>query len=428
VNRDEAQQLISRILDMPREGELQVAIDGQRRLATRFNDCAVSQNALKMQKTLTLTGRIDKKKSSLTINILNDDEVIKRAIKQVFEICKHMPDDEEVMPALGQQLETKEYAFNKASEAMEIETMGKWVAVACDEGKAANVDLAGLLSLAKKFTVYGDSEGGFGYERYHRNDFHVTATGEKGSGWAENQGVTVTQGQVIESTRRAIDKCVRAQNPIVFEPRPTTVILEPQAVGDLMSMAFWYGFDQRAKDEGRSAFTNFNEKLGNLTFFSDPSDTIFPTLSFDSRGQALSKSVWLDSGKIQQLQTNRFWAEKKDIEVKPTPKNIILSGQGTSLEDLIKSTEDGILVSRFWYIRSTDAGTLSFTGMTRDGIYRIKKGKVIHPVVDMRWNESVLNVLKNVSDSGQPVATGEFISMAMPALKVENFNFTSLSN
>jgi predicted Zn-dependent protease len=147
-----------------------------------------------------------------------------------------MPDDEEVMPALGQVLETREFAFNADSEAMEIETMGEWAAAACHQGAAAGIDLAGLLSLGKKFCAYGDSAGGFAYERYHRSDYHVTATGNSGSGWAENQGVSIKRDDVMQATTRAIDKCVKAQNPEVFEPRPTTVILEPQAVGDLMSM------------------------------------------------------------------------------------------------------------------------------------------------------------------------------------------------
>ena len=428
MNRQQAQAFIANILETPHEGELQVTVDGVQRLGTRFNDCAVSQNALKTQSTLTLTARLEQKKASVTINALDDKAMVKSAIKQVYATCAHMPDDEEVMPAMGEVLEAKAYAFDAESEALEIETIGEWTAAACKEGAAADIDLAGLLSLGKMFCAYGDSAGGFAYEHYHRSDFHVTATGNSGSGWAENQGVTIQQEDVLAATRRAIDKCVKAQNPEVFEPRPTTVILEPQAVGDLMAMAFWYGFDQRSKDEGRSAFSNYDKALGKLSFYSDPACEVFPTISFSSDGQALGKSLWLDEGKIQQLQTSRYWARKNKLGVKPTPNNIILTGQGESLDELIQSTEDGILVTRFWYIRSTDASTLGFTGMTRDGTWRIENGEVTHPVVEMRWNESVLRVLNNVVASGKPVATGENMAMAMPALKIEDFHFSSLSN
>lgn len=355
-------------------------------------------------------------------------EMVKKTIDQLFATCRHMPDDEEVMPAIGELLETEEHAYSAEAEAIDVEAMGTWVAAACKAGATAKIDLAGLLSLARRYTAYGDSVGGFAYERSHRTDFHVTATDDNGSGWAEDQGVSINQQAVMQATRRAIDKCAKAQNPQIFDPRPTTVILEPQAVGDLLGMAFWYGFDQRSKDEGRSAFSSFEESLGELSFYSDPANKKFPTLSFNQEGQALGKNTWLDKGQLQQLQTSRFWANKNGLAVKPVPHNIILSGAGIPVEELVKDTRDGILVTRFWYIRSTDPKTLGFTGLTRDGTYRIEDGEVTSPVVDMRWNDSVLRVLNNVVASGEPVATGEFISMVMPALKIEDFHFTSLSN
>ena len=428
MNRQQAQDLIESILEIPRAGELQVLLNGVERLGTRFNDCAISQNVLKQQTTLTLSARLEQKKTSLTINALDDRALIRRSIEQAFATCRHMPDDEEVMPAPGEVLPNQEYAYSTESEAIEIETVGAWAAEACRAGAAAGIDLAGLLAHGKMFCAYGDSAGGFAHERSHRSDYHVTATGAKGSGWAEHQGVTVIQDDVMAATRSAIEKCARAQDPEVFDPRPVTVILEPQAVGDLMSMAFWYGFDQRARDEGRSAFSDYDARLGNQSFYSDPADPVFPTVSFSSGGQALVKSVWLDGGRLQQLLTSRYWADKNNLAVKPAPNNLVLTGDGTPLEQLVRSTEDGILVTRFWYIRSTDARTLGFTGMTRDGTYRIENGEVTHPVVDMRWNESVLKVLDHVVASGKPVATGEFMAMAMPALKIEDFHFTSLSN
>ena len=428
MNRQQAQDFIADVLATAHPGELQVALSGTHKLGTRFNNCAVSQNILKQQTTLTLTARLEQKKASITLNTLDDKTTIKRAVEQVFTTCRHMPDDEEVMPAMGEVRAIKEYAYNADTEALEIETIGAWAAAACKEGAAAGIDLAGLLSLGRNFYGYGDSAGGFAFERYHRCDFHVTATGNSGSGWAENQGVNIEQDDVQNATRRAIDKCLLAQNPEVYEPRPSTVILEPQAVGDLLMMAFWYGFDQRARDEERSALSNFNGNLGKLSFFSDPASEIFPTISFTADGQALEKTLWLDGGKLQQLPTNRYWAEKNNLTVKPSPNNIILAGEGAPLDELIRGTDDGILVTRFWYIRSTDAKTLGFTGMTRDGIYRIENGEVTRPLVDMRWNDSVLRMLNNVVASGKPVATGESMSMAMPALKVEDFHFTSLSN
>jgi predicted Zn-dependent protease len=427
MNREQAQDLIGEILEFPRAGELQVTLQGASRLGTRFNDCAISQNVLKQQVSLALTARLGQKKTSLSLNTLHDRDRIRAAIDEVFAVCAHMPEDEEVMPAPGRVLEGAEHAFCAASESLEIETLGAWAAKACETGSAAGIDLAGLLSLGRMYHAYGDSAGGFAFERSHRCDYHVTATGADGSGWAEHQGVSIGHDDVIAATGRAIDKCRRAQNPEVFQPRPTTVVLEPQAVGDLLSMAFWYGFDQRAADEGRSAFSGFDRRLGRLSLYSDPSSPVFPSVSFNSDGQAVEKCLWLDRGRLQQLQTSRFWADRQGLEPRPAPNNLLLDGQGLSIDDLVAKTADGVLVTRFWYIRSTDARTLSFTGMTRDGTYRIENGEITRPLVDMRWNESVLRVLDRVVASGAPVATGEFLPMAMPALQIENFHFSSLS-
>ncbi len=428
MNREQAQDLIASILERPLPGELQVKLSGVERLGTRFNDCAISQNALKSQHNLTLSARLGQKRTSLDLNRLDDRELIERSIERVFSNCAHMPDDVELMPAPGERLETVEHAFSEATEQLGIDEIGKRVAAACREGSAAGIDLAGLLSVAKIYTAYGDSAGGFAFERSHNCDFHVTASGNSGSGWAERRGVSLGADEVIAATRRAIDKCAAAQDPVTYQPRPSTVILEPQAVGDLLAMAFWYGFDQRAADEGRSAFSGFDGRLGELSLYSDPASPVFPTLSFSGDGEALGKTTWLDRGRPQQLVTSRYWAKHRQIDAKPSPNNLILDGEGQGLDDMIRGTEDGILVTRFWYIRATDPKTLGFTGMTRDGSFRIEGGEVTGPVVDMRWNDSVLRVLSQVSASGAPTATGEFFAMAMPPLRVEGFNFTSLSN
>jgi hypothetical protein len=136
MNRQQSQDLIATILEIPHEGELQVLLNGVERLGTRFNDCAISQNVLKQQTTLTLSARLEQKKTSVSINALDDQELIKRSVEQVFASCRHMPDDEEVMPALGDVLPSLEYAFNAESDTIEIETVGAWAAQACSAGVA----------------------------------------------------------------------------------------------------------------------------------------------------------------------------------------------------------------------------------------------------------------------------------------------------
>ena len=111
-----------------------------------------------------------------------------------------------------------------------------------------------------------------------------------------------------------------------------------------------------------------------------------------------------------------------------------MMGEDHSLEDLIASTERGILCTRFWYIRGVDQRTILFTGLTRDGTYLIEKGKVTRPVKNMRWNESPIFVLNNLEMLGRPerVSATENASagapIIMPPIKARDFNFTSASD
>ena len=102
-----------------------------------------------------------------------------------------------------------------------------------------------------------------------------------------------------------------------------------------------------------------------------------------------------------------------------------MQGGRQSLEELIKSTEKGILVTRFWYIRAVDPQTLLYTGLTRDGTFYIENGKIKYPVKNFRFNESPVIMLNNLEAMGVPTRVrGNMI----PPLKIRDFTFTSLSD
>ena len=139
---------------------------------------------------------------------------------------------------------------------------------------------------------------------------------------------------------------------------------------------------------------------------------------------------------LETLVYSRFWAEKKKVEPTPGPVNTMLesSDKPVAVEDMIRDTRRGLLISRFWYIRATDPRTISYTGLTRDGVWLIENGKIQHPVHNFRFNQSILAMLApgNVDLIGVPerVVSSESEGDAaelMPALKVKRFNLTSVS-
>ncbi len=111
------------------------------------------------------------------------------------------------------------------------------------------------------------------------------------------------------------------------------------------------------------------------------------------------------------------------------PMNLVFAGGSDSVEKMIASTDRGLLVTRLWYIREVDPYEKIMTGMTRDGLFLVEKGKVTSAVRNFRFNQSLLDMLKNVEMMGPAVrATGEeAFEMVVPAMKVRDFQFSEVT-
>ena len=163
----------------------------------------------------------------------------------------------------------------------------------------------------------------------------------------------------------------------------------------------------------------------NISLRSDPSDKRCPGTPFQGGGLVSPTLDWIKDGVVETLSYSRFWAKKQGKEPTGMPSNIIMDGGDAKVEDMIASTEKGILVTRFWYIRFVDPMVPLVTGMTRDGLFLIENGKVTRPIKHMRFNERLLDLFNRVEEMGQPERTGEYIGMLVPTIKVKDFNCTS---
>ena len=141
--------------------------------------------------------------------------------------------------------------------------------------------------------------------------------------------------------------------------------------------------------------------------------------------------TWIDKGVVKNLTYSRYWAQKKGVKAIPSPDAVIMEGGNKSLDELIKGTRKGILVTRLWYIRNVDPQTLLLTGLTRDGTFYIENGVIKFPIKNFRFNESPLFLLNNIEAIGPAVRIGgteQGGPIVMPAIKAKDFNFTSLSD
>jgi predicted Zn-dependent protease len=214
--------------------------------------------------------------------------------------------------------------------------------------------------------------------------------------------------------------------------------MEPAATNDLLNFMF-NAFDARSADEGRSFLSKKGgaNRLGDKLFdeqvnvWTDPWDANAPVLPWDQGTmQARARRDLIKGGVIASLDYSRYWAQKQRKEAAPPAGNIIMAGGSRSTEELIASTKKGILVTRTWYIRMVDPQSVALTGLTRDGTFYIENGKIKHPIKNFRFNDSPVSMLNNIDELGRPVLIGDTDArkLMIPAMKVRDFNFTSLSD
>ena len=156
-----------------------------------------------------------------------------------------------------------------------------------------------------------------------------------------------------------------------------------------------------------------------------------PVASWSGDGQAQKKMNWIEKGVVKNLSYSRYWAQKKGVKPVPNPNNMIMEGGSATLDEMIKSTKKGILVTKLWYIRTVDPQTLLLTGLTRDGTFLIEDGKIKYPIKNFRFNESPIIMLNNLETLGKPervVSTESNQSYMVPPMKIREFTFSSLSD
>jgi predicted Zn-dependent protease len=255
----------------------------------------------------------------------------------------------------------------------------------------------------------------------------------------------------------AIEKCRRWKNPQKLEPGNYTVLLEATACGDLVRLMVG-AFSARATEEGRTFLskrgggTLLGEKVfpESITLRTDPFDPRQPSSPWTGDWLPTSALTYVDKGVIANLGYDRYWAEKTGK--KPNGGgggggrggggggggfgagggggSLIMEGTDAPLEKLIASVDRGLLVTHFWYIRGVNQQTLQNTGLTRDGLFLIENGKITTPIMNFRFNESPVRLLKNTKMVGQTARVRglEGGMMVAPAIVASDFPLTSISD
>ncbi len=439
--RQEMFDVIDKCVKMSQADEIEINLNSSVQGNTRFAANQLSTSGAASDVQLVVYSAYGAKHAIVTTNDLSD-ESLRRAVTESEALAKLAPEDPEIMPRLGAQNLATVNAYFESTAQLTPGDRAKAALTALTPARASkDLQAAGFIITNQIAQSIGNSKGLQAYHKSTDANYQLTVrtTDGTGSGWAAADDHDWSQIDFNTISNRAIEKARASRNPVAIEPGRYTVILEPQAVGDLVQLIGGYA-DARSADEGRSPFVKqgggnkIGEKIVDerLTILSDPADPQLLSAPFDGDGFPLTRRLWVDQGVLKELQYSRFWAKKQGKEPTGFSNNIKLMSTSTQkLDELIKSTPRGVLVTRLWYLREVDPRTILFTGLTRDGTFLIEDGKISKSIRNFRFNESPLFMLNNLEGIAAPerlAGTEAGGDIAMPAIKVRDFNFTSLSD
>ena len=435
LTRDQAKALIDRIVKLSQADEIQVNLNDGDERNIRFADNRITTAGSTNDLSVRISSAFGKRAAVTSTNDISDAG-LERAVRLSESLARLAPENPERMPLLGPQNYRDISSYFPATANASAEARASAAGAALSAARTAgDLQAAGLLVTNGGMSALGNNKGLFAYRSSTSVDFSETVrtTDGTGSGWAGANHPDISRIDFKQVSDRAIAKARLSRNPTAIEPGQYTVILEPQAAGDLISL-IGNAFDSRSAEEGRSAFakrgggTRVGEKIVDerVTIISDPADAQVLGSPFDGEGMPVERQVWVENGVLKNLGSSRYWAQKQGRQPTGNGNSLKMLGTDQTLEQIIASTERGVLVTRFWYIRPVNARTLLYTGLTRDGTFLVENGRIARSVRNMRFNESPLFMLGKLDAIGQPVRISD--GLVMPALRVRDFTFSSLSD
>jgi predicted Zn-dependent protease len=440
MSRDEAlatcQTLLGRVKAAGAEDAI-VSVQSAQESHARFADNRITTSGRSDNVTVTATVWVGQRRGAATGNDTSP-AAVKQLAEEAAQIARLSPVHREYVPTLGAMTYAAERSFSTATERVDLDARARVLAAVLDACRREKVTGAGFHNATASATATATAHGNRRYFRSSEGSLSVTARSADGTGSGHYAGdhFDLARLDVEKIAREAVRKAVQSRNPRPIEPGVYPVILEPQAVADLTG--FLTGaFDARTADEGRSAFsakdgkTRVGERLFNerLNLYSDPMHPDMPATPATAEGVAATRLSLVKGGVVEHLVSARYWAEQQKREPSPGPVNYILESTAAPvpLDKMIEGMERGLVISRFWYVRLIDGRTLMLTGLTRDGLWWVEKGRIRNPVRNLRFNQSVIAMLApwNVEAIGAPERRSP---MMVPALKLAGFTFTSVSD
>jgi PmbA protein len=445
LGKERIKQIADGILARSTADQTEVVILAGDEYLTRFANSTIHQNVAETDAEVRIRVVLGTRIGVATTNNL-DDGALAQTLENALAIARLQPENPGFKSLPEPQSLPQVTAFSDATANCAPEQRAKGVGAVCLMAREAGLVASGAFTTAVLELGVANSLGVFAYYPTTYADINTVIMSDTSAGYASALALDVNDLDFEAIGREAVEKCQHSQNPRALDPGEYAVILEPYAVQDFVMMMTWTGFGAVALQEGRSFMAG---KIGQqivdprISIWDDGLNPAGIPLPFDFEGVPKQRVELIDKGVARGVVYDSYRAGKEEGKAStghalpapnpmgPAPLNLFFAPGEATLQDMIQSTERGIYVTRFHYTRPVEPKQVIITGMTRDGTFLIENGEIAYPVKNLRFTQGYLEALNQVAMIGrQPrllSGMGGLSRHSVPALKVEKFNFTGVT-
>ena len=431
--------LARRVLEFSNADQTEVIVSSGNDELTRFTHNMVHQNVAVADTSVRVRAIVGKRTGVSTTNLI-DDESLRAAAARAVEMARLAPEDPDLPPLpAGGEIEPPEGAYVASTADASPAARAQMCDAIFRTAEERGYWCAGYATTSTSGVTVVNSNGARASFDGTDSGVNVKMNAADSTGFAESYSNDVTQvdAHVVGLTSARIAE--ESANPRSVDPGAWTVILEPAAFGELLDYLVSH-FSAQAFDEGSSFVSDGLDKLylgENVTISDDYAHPLNPGMPFDYEGHPTQRLPLIENGIARNIVTDSYWAAKLRREntghALPAPNaygpqalHVVVAPGSKPVAELISETKRGLLISRFWYIRTVDQKKAIVTGMTRDGTFLIEDGEVKGGVRNMRFNQSIIESLKQCEFSNSLHRTGSYsYSLVVPSAKISGFTFTS---
>ena len=449
LGRKKAKELVQKAISMSEAEQTEIEVMAEESHLTRFANSYIHQNVSGTDAALSVKAVIGKKIGRSTTNKM-DEASIKETLRKAVEIARVQREnpDFKSLPAPAEVKDIDNYVektakFNAEQRAKAVEPIAKGA-------RDNNLKAFGAFTNGVSEVAIGNSLGVFAYNMGTDAYVNTVVMGETGSGYAQAASRDVDDIDVEAVASTAIEKALKSANPIDVPEGEYVVVLEENAVADMVEFLGYMGLGALSFQEGRSFMCG---KLGktlvgkNISIWDDGFDTRGFSFPFDFEGVPKNKVMLIEKGTAKAVVYDTLTAGKEDKKSTghstgsplggPIPLNLFMDEGEDTIEKMVESTDKGIYVTRFHYTNVIEPIKAVITGMTRDGTFLIENGEITKPVKNFRFTQSILDAFSHTSMVGREArliggGAGYGARFAMgtvaPALKVDKFRFTGVTH